>query len=276
MGEVRALRAYFRGQMSDWLYSLRTAVSLIVILLLCWLNGDTLRNYLENAGMRITALEALFYFFSSGFGNILLSSSLFLVMMAEIPYQRSVQNLLLLRTSKVRWMLAQIFFYMIIVMLTVFTMSLVALGASSGALIFSPEWSDRSVLSDLTGLERIVPEYAISMSPVKANFVAAGLLIAFWFTMCMVLFVCTMCGLPHLGPAIYIIILTMATTILWESLPDFLRSFPTNFATLGAIARNFPGEEIKVAGDALIAMLSFDLIAVFLCGVMVKRRDLSF
>ena len=82
---ARAMVALLRGQMIDWIHSPRTLIMGIIILLLTLLYANGYKVMLQSSDLFSYFGESFYVYLSSGFGNITLTSAMFLIMVSEIP-----------------------------------------------------------------------------------------------------------------------------------------------------------------------------------------------
>lgn len=264
-----------KGQMVTWLYSPRTWFSLIALFLIIYVTSSSFQFNLERSELYAYAGETAYYYLGGGFGNITLTSALFLIMMTEIPLQTSWQNDMLLRSNRRKWLGAQIVFclfvtaLMIVLMLT-FTMltSIPYLRAGSG-------WSDAERLSkEIETAVPLVTPFIRSISPAAAALCAAGILFFFWFTMTMVILFFSLCGKPSLGVLLYVFLLILHVTVLWEFVPRWLSWHPISFSTANAVLgklRNVSGLYYVLAGYVLT-----DALFIYAMYRKIKRMDIFF
>lgn len=75
---ARAMVALLRGQMIDWIHSPRTLIMGIIILLLTLLYANGYKVMLQSSDLFSYFGESFYVYLSSGFGNITLTSAMFL------------------------------------------------------------------------------------------------------------------------------------------------------------------------------------------------------
>ena len=135
----------------------------------------------------------------------------------------------------------------------------------------------RSSNLELNYIPDYVPDYIRVMTPFQANALAISVLFAFWFTMVLVILLFSLAGKPNVGLIIYVSILMVAVTLMWEYLPPWFKTIiPTNYATLSNIGVTFPNRELK---SVPIVLLSYAIADVMLIGgmvIIVRNMDLHF
>lgn len=278
MRKFRSAFALLQGQTSDWLRSPRTLISGLVILSLTYMNARSYTFVLESNELYSHWDECIFYYLSTGFGNISLVSVLFLVMMAEIPRRTPYQNSMLIRASRSQWFMSQVLFCLLITFLMIGTMLVLSMLMTLPDIAPGSGWSDLERLADPEanwGMQ-LTSEYIRVVSPLQASAWAAIILFAFWFTMALVILFCTLLGYPHLGLILYVSILVLHITVLWEELPHWMQYMPVHFATLSAIGSKFEGHEMKAIFIVSGFYLGLDIFMIWLISRKVKTMDLFF
>lgn len=140
-------------------------------------------------------------------------------------------------------------------------------------------WSDLERIASNPEKEwgmQLTSEYIRIISPFQASVLAAIILFAFWFTMILVILFCTLMGRPNLGLILYVSILVLHITVLWEELPSWMQYMPANFATLSAIGSRFVEHEMKSISIVIGAYLVLDILIVWLMNQKTKTMDLFF
>lgn len=273
----QASSALLRGQMSDWIHSPRTIIMTVIILLLTYLYANGYKGMLESSNLTSYAGEAFYVYLSSGFGNITLTSALFLIMVSEIPRRIAFQNDMLIRSSRGKWLRSQILFCFVVVVLMIVLMSIFSMALTTPSLSPGTGWSDLDRIAadpDVAFEMQLVPEYIRSIQPWQASLYALAILFAFWFVMVQVILVFSLAGKPNFGLILYVFLLVLHVTIMWERIPGF-RS-PANYATLSAVASLYPDEELK---KTPIVLAVYAIVSLGLTGLMhlqVRTMDMRF
>lgn len=279
MSKIRSVLMMLRGHMADWLHSPRTLISGLVVLALTYMNA---RNYvflLESNELYSHFGEAVFYYLSSGFGNISLVSALFLVMMSEVPRRTAHQNMMLIRTNRIRWLLSQVLFCLMVTILMMGLMLTLSMTMTWPHLVYGGGWSDLeriAVNPDAEWMVQLAPKYVRSITPFAAASIAAAILFAFWFTMVLVILFFTLAGHPNLGLILYVSLLVLNVTVLWEQLPSWAQNMPVTFATMSSIANKFTDRELSSIPTVLLSYLGADIILIFWMYLKTCRMDMFF
>lgn len=279
MNKISSTFAMLQGQISDWLHSPRTFISGMVILALTYMNARSYAFTLESNELYSYFGEGVFYFLSSGFGNVTLVSALFLVMMAEIPRRTLYQNAMLIRASRLRWLMSQVLFCLATTALMMVLMLVLSMLMTLPALAPGSGWSDLERLAanpEAEWMMQLTPEYIRVISPLQASVLAAVVLYNFWFTMTLVILFCTLLGHPNIGLMVYISVLVLQVTVLWEELPPWLRYMPVDFATLTAVGAKFMEHELETAPIVIAVYVGLDLLITGLMYFKTKTMDLFF
>ena len=275
--KLRPLYALLRGQMTDWLYSPRTIMMGLVILSLGFINAKSFQKAVIDYALTSHFGEAMYTYLSTGFGNLLMISVYFLVMVSEIPRRIPAQLTMLIRTNRMKWLKSQILFCFIIVILMIALLTLLSMVLTLPYVTPGSGWSMRSSNLELNYIPDYVPDYIRVMTPFQANALAISVLFAFWFTMVLVILLFSLAGKPNVGLIIYVSILMVAVTLMWEYLPPWFKTIiPTNYATLSNIGVTFPNRELK---SVPIVLLSYAIADVMLIGgmvIIVRNMDLHF
>ncbi|MEF9880499.1 MAG: hypothetical protein RR975_13875, partial [Clostridia bacterium] len=140
-------------------------------------------------------------------------------------------------------------------------------------------WSDLERLAanpEAEWMMQLTPEYIRVISPLQASVLAAVVLYSFWFTMTLVILFCTLLGHPNIGLMVYISVLVLQVTVLWEELPPWLRYMPVDFATLTAVGAKFMEHELETAPIVIAVYVGLDLLITGLMYFKTKTMDLFF
>ena len=274
---LRSMRALIRGQVSDWIHSPRTAIMILIIILLGYINGKDFERTLSIYSLTAHAGEALYVYLSRAFGNLLMISAYFLIMVSEIPRRIPAQLNMLMRTSRLKWLRAQILFCAFIPLLMIGMLSLLSMALTLPYLTPGHGWSMVSSDPGLMYVPEFVPDFIRVISPLRANLLAFAMLFAFWFTMVLVILLFSLAGKPNIGLIIYVSILMLAMTLIWESFPPWLRALiPTNYATLDNIGAVFPGQELSTVPVALLIYAAVDALLIGGMVIITKKMDMQF
>jgi hypothetical protein len=218
--------------------------------------------------------ESCYYFLSIGF-NISYTGILYLVMICELPIRTGYHNMSLMRSSRSKWVVSQILYcawmaLAMVLLLAVFS-ALFLLPLANG----ETGWSEtQAVLDGYVGEgETLVSGYIRAhFTPLTASLLACVPLFLFFFTMTLVVFLCTFLGAPTLGVLVYVFLL-MAQVVLYVEFFPWLR-LPTQYAALQIIL-GVRDEGFRIARMFLVYGIVDGLLiaALLLRG---KKADLLF
>ena len=266
-----------RGQMSDWLHSSRTWIMGLVLLTLTYLFVSGFKENLRMDRLYAYAGETLYKYLSLGFGNILLSSAMFLIMVSEVPRRIAFQNDMLIRASRAKWLRAQVLFCLAIVACMIALMTIFSMLLTLPVLSPGRGWSDLARIAadpDAMYEPQFVPAYIRAIPPWQASLLSVIILFAFWFTMVLVILMFSLAGKPNHGLMLYVFLLVLDITLMWELIPGV--HLPSHFATLGQISAHFPERELQVAATALCAYAGIDLAMIGVMHLQVRKMDMRF
>lgn len=208
------------------------------------------------------------------------SSMLLLPFCASVPYAISQvdQQYSLIRSSRCRWMAAQLLYCL---MMVVAMIALIALFIALMALPLVTHgngWSDaaRIASGEIEPYEALISEFILNnYTPFTATLLAMIPVFCFWLTMVFVILMFGVWGSPVFGVLMYAFLMVANVTILFEAFP-FQLILPIQYATLDNIISSYDGKEIqqflKVMG--VYAALIVSLVAVMM--ISVKRVELNF
>ena len=279
MRKVKSLCSMLHSQLIDWFYSPRTIISALILVALAYMNARSFMNMLVSNNLYAFAEETAYHYLTSGFGNITLTSALFLIMMAEIPRRISFQNVSLIRSNKSAWLASQVLFCLLASILMIAFMIMLCMIFSASSISSGAGWSDLERIAtdpDASWLPQFTEVYIRSISPLSALALAFLILLFFWFTMTLVILLMTLWGKPNIGLISYVSLLVLHVTITWEALPQWLRYMPVNFATLSSVGSTFFGHEIQSIPYVMLAYTAIDAILIIMMYVRVQHMDLFF
>ena len=93
----------------SWVHSPRTVLMLLFIIAICYLQMCGYKMTLNETGYTMHMGETLFYEFNFGC-NMPMTTALFLIMVSELPRKIAYQQYSLIRSSRWKWMVAQILY----------------------------------------------------------------------------------------------------------------------------------------------------------------------
>lgn len=279
MRKIKEMSAMLHSLLVDWFYSPRTIISVIILIALAYMNARSYSNMLENAQLYAYSGESIHYFISNGFGNITLASALFLIMMAEIPHRSAFQNVLLIRSSRRTWLSSQVLFCCFATILMIFILLTFSMLFSCSSISAGTGWSDLERIAadpDTEWMTQLTSEYIRQITPGQASLEAFLILFFFWFTMTLIILLCTLFGKPNAGMVAYVFLLVLHVTVMWEHLPAWMRYMPVNFATMQYIGATFPEYELQAIPYVLGGYMIIDMLLMVVMNIKVKRMELFF
>lgn len=224
----------------------------------------------------LTLPEKLFVKLYNSFYNM--GSLLFLVMVSEVPRRIPFQRLMLIRSSRRRWLLAQCLYCALMVLMTLLLLSLIySLVILPGSSLEASFTDDRFIAAGAYAQEEsFIPAYIRhSFTPWSACALAALPMFCFWYSMVLLILLCSMLGHPLLGPSVYGFILMSNTALLRECLPQWLR-LPTDFSSLGAIVQRCVEGELRHAALVLGVYAAVIALLMLALHIVASRTDFAF
>lgn len=250
--------------LASWLFSKRTVIMLAMIGLFCYSVCNNFGNGLALSGNSLHWAEMIFYVLNQGC-NVSMISILFLLTILEIPQRLSFQNFMLIRTTRLRWIAAQLGYCALIAMLMVLLVGFLAAIFTFPFATPGGGWTESALVAQniLEESETLVPQYIRSQTSEAAAIILAAIpLFLFWFTMAAVIFVFSLGGFPLAGIMFYVVSL-MANIVFLTEIFSFL-PLPIHFATLSSIAASNPQNELAELLKVGMVYLGIDLL---LCAV---------
>lgn len=258
----------------SWIRNSRTILMILFTLATSYL---TVRSY----GKGITALgysmsfsESMAWLFMTGFNGIAMASLAFLVMISEIPRRIPFQQYSIIRTTRMKWIGAQILYccLMVLTMLTViFLLSAVFL---IPYMTPGNGWSDtvriaQGVDEDLA----LVPSWVrLNFTPWQAFAVSILPIFLFWFVMVLTVLLFSLLGAPAIGISIYGVILFSSIIFYFESIQGF--EPPMTFSTLLKIGYQYEKELQSRFSSVLIGYAIIISALIFLILFIAKKMDM--
>lgn len=266
-----------RAQLSAWLHSPRTVLMLLFLLAITF---GMARSYAENLalfGLTAHMGEAIYHMLSLGF-SISITTSMFMVMISEVPRRIAFQNYLLMRVSRGRWLLSLILFCVVIVLVMIMLLTLLSVVLVTPYVTPGGGWSDIERIAqnpDAIYGPRLLPEYvAEQFTPLSASLTAGAVLFFYWFTLVLVVLLFALLGKPNMGLLLYLVLIKLATAVMGEYIPGFRA--PEFYATMSTIAPGHPGNEAQGIFTTLGGYLMVDLALIGVMFLAVQRTDLRF
>ena len=260
--------------MSSWLHTPRTVFALVFIVTLGLSEVDIAQTNFATQSMMLSWGETLYYYFSKGV-NLLMSSSLFLIMADEVPRRFAFQTYALMRTTRVKWLTAQILMCVLLVVIMLVLCSGTILLASIGRTAPGGQWSDLALIEQGFLMEEqdgVVSAFIRShFTPFQATICAMAPLALFWFSMLLIILLFGLYGQGVFGLTLCMISLfasTIIMTLLWPTLP-----LPVYYATLNNILAS---QDLNQLTNTLIGYGLIDGTLIALMFLRVKSAELKF
>ena len=186
--------------------------------------------------------------------------------------------MMLIRSNRRKWIISQCLYCAFMVLLTILLLSMTYM------LVVFPDSPLGNTFTDNEFIaagyyeqeESFIPAYIRSQfTPWSACLISAIPMFFFWYTIVLVILLCSMMGHPMLAPSLYGFILLAPTTLLTECLPSWL-VLPTDFNSLGAIVSKCVGGELSHLGAVLIGYLAVDIGLIIILYRIALHTDFSF
>lgn len=214
------------ANLDSWIHTPRTIIMLIFTLMLCYLEVKTQVKILDRAGIVMYWYEIPYVLMSSGI-NISMSSILFFVMVSEMPRKLPYQNYMLIRSNRRQWLTSQIVYSISIALLVILLLVICVMIFSTGQAGAGTGWSDTARIAEGSMMEfdAVVPRYVREhFAPAFAILYAALPVFLFWFSMAMVILLCTLLGSQFIG------LLVCAFALLGHFVGSYNFAYPINYA----------------------------------------------
>ena len=249
-----------QANLDSWIRSPRTMLMLIFVVSVCYLQVCGLQMTLEARGYEVNLIEALFYEFNFGC-NMPMTTTLFLVMISELPRQLTFHQYSLIRNSRLEWALAQVL-YCICMVIAMVLLILLCLSIMLTPMIDGiVGWSDPDRIANgiVFPEDALIDEYIRYFTPLVALIIAITPVFLFWLIMVLVVLLCGMYNRATFGVLSYAFITLSNVIIYYEFFPIDLR-MPIHFATLKNIVAGYAGKEI----EHLLFVVVIDMLIIFL------------
>lgn len=273
---ARSLLSIAGANLDSWVRSPRTLLMLLFVFAMCYVQIRGFGVTLDRVHFTMHFGETLFYELNIGC-NMPVTSILFLITISELPRRISFQNYSLIRSTRRRWLNAQILYCLFMVFIMIILMVLCV--SAFSVLITTPGegWSDTERIAN----KIILPEEALIESyirerftPLTANLIALLPIFLFWFTMVMVVLFCSLIGAPIVGVMLYAFLLTANVTILFEAIPGL--SLPMHFATLKNITAGYKNAEMLHLIQTLCGYFFINILLITAMHLRIRFVDLNF
>lgn len=256
------------ANLDSWLHSPRTVVMIIFYISFCYVVCTNHIRNIERLGYMVSWEETLYYIISNGC-NITMTSILFLISISEIPPRSGYQSFMLVRSNRIKWLLAQVI-YCLLAAVTAFVLTTMCVSVFSLThATIGLGWTDNIRIAECSMLEEeaLVPLFIRNnFSPPVACLIASIPTILFWFTMALVILMCSLFNMPSVGIGLYAIMLVANVVFMVEAIADI--PMPIYFSTLNNI---IAGPQDTAAQRLTEAMLGYAVIIPVLLFAMNRR-----
>ena len=266
------------SNLDAWVNSPRVLSMIVCMVVYCVMQGvvDQAGFWVAGIELQLTLPEKLFVKLYNSFYNM--GSLLFLVMVSEIPRRIPFQHMMLIRSTRRKWITSQCLYCALMVILTILLLCMTYM------LVVFPDSPLGNTFTDNEFIaagyyeqeDSFIPAYIRSQfTPWSACLISAVPMFFFWYTMVLVILLCSMMGHPMLAPSLYGLILLAPTTLLTECLPSWL-VLPTDFSSLGAIVAKCVGGELSHFAAVLTGYLAVDTGLIFILYRIALHTDFAF
>lgn len=263
------------ANLSEWISGSRMLMLGAILFLLCFTQTRASINVLIENKWSVSLGESWFLMLKNGF-HILLSTTLFLLMLSELPQRTAFQALTLIRSNKGVWLWGQILYGIIAILFTLLLMIVAGSISYLGNVETGFFWTDEMrIMNGMPINFAIVPEfYRTNFSPITATLLALAPITLFWFTTELLLLLFGLLQHPRFGIMLCIFSLTAVFLLDTQTLPQLQGLLPANFMTLNAIKPDVNGMDHY--WKILCTYMTIDTLLVVACFIVSKRIELSF
>ena len=279
---MRGIGAVCAASFDAWIHAPRVAVMGLCVVVYCLLQAEGNARSLQVNGIPVTLTLTEMLFIKLNHGFYEMASLLFLVMVSELPRRIAYQEDMLLRSSKIRWLLGQAAYCVLTVLSMMLCLSALYLLFSwmGGARGLGNAFSETALIEaeQYSQWESLIPLYIRqSTTPWGACLMAAGPMFFFWLSMVLLFLLLGLLGRQMLGPMIYGFLLFFNVAVLVEMFPGGIQT-PVSFSTLEAISSRAMGSdsELQLLREALLGYAAACAALMLALILTVKRADLSF
>jgi hypothetical protein len=266
----RPILSMAMANLESWVHSPRTILMMLFTIMLCYLEVNSTLAMYSREGFVLNWAETPYILFQNGI-NILMSSMLIFVMISEIPRMLPYQNYMLIRANRKRWLTSQIVYCLFMLLAITIIITICILLFSLGKTEFGSGWSDtaRIAQDENMAFMTVVPKHVREhYAPLTGVFYAAAPVFLFWFSMAMIILLCSLLGSQMIGLVICAFIL-LANFVGSYPLP-----YPINYATVSAMNPDEYGPELYRTAAAVYAGLDMTLILAMYWRI--SKTDLVF
>ncbi|MEF9878761.1 MAG: hypothetical protein RR505_10535 [Raoultibacter sp.] len=235
----REIGSMILSNFDAWLHNPRTLLMALFLTATSWriVRAFSIGIASQNFSMHFD--ESIAWFAMTGFGSMALISLTFLVTISELPPKIAFQQFMLIRSSRSKWILAQILYCLICVIVILLLLLLLMAIWVMPYTVAGSGWSDSIRIAN--GMEAelaYVPQWIRSnFLPWQALLLSIVPIFSFLFTMSLTVLFFSLLGLPAIGPSLYAFVLFSSIIFMFENIPGFQP--PMTFTTLMRIGYNY-------------------------------------
>ena len=258
------------ANLESWIHTPRTIIMLIMIVMLCFLEVKRMFATLDQMGVTLYWAEMPYKLLENGV-NVFVSSILFFVMVSELPRQLPYQNLMLIRSDRRQWLTAQIAYSTWMVLAVLLLLIVCTLIFSIGGAPLQSGWSDNARIAEGSMLETgaLIPAYIREhFSTITAIFYAVLPLLCFWFSMSMIILLCSLLGSQFIG------LIICAFALLGHFIGSYDFPYPIKFAIVQELNPDIFGpERYRITIGVYMALNALMILGMYL---RIKHTNLVF
>lgn len=200
-----------------WIRSPRVWFVLLIQCIMCYGGLYELGNSLHQFGWKITPVECFLFIASR---QRLLTGTLFLVFISEIPPQCGFHHFQWIRTTRSYWVYGCALYCYLMVLVMLLSLTVVSCLSFAGHLQWSTQWSDSlRVAKGIPESMSIIPAVIRSrFSPVGAYFAFVLLTGSYWLLMALIVMLAAFAKNAQLG---------LSVTMVIQLLPWIVNTFTT-------------------------------------------------
>lgn len=272
----KALLTIARANLESWLYSPRTIVALVFMILLCYMEVSSFNRRLAAGSLAFHYTEMLFFVFYNGC-NVLMMSTMLLIAVCEMPKRITFQYYALLRSTRREFLTAQIVYCLTVVLSALLIIAVFSSIFTLGHLAPGGGWSDdlRVLQGSMKQEETIVPLFfRTSLSPGLALCCAIAPMFCFWFTMLMILLFFSVVSMPLIGVLLYAFLLWGPSILFFEAIPGI--QLPTQFALLRNLALPYREEGMQYFFKVLAGYAALNAVLIAVMYWRIQSTELVF
>lgn len=166
--------------------------------------------------------ESIAWFLMTGFNSFNLTSVTFLIMVSELPRRIPFQQYTLIRSTRVRWIVAQMLYCLLLVVLMLVVLIALTALMLIPVVVQGKGWSDnvRIAAGEMPELSYVSAWIRQNLTPIQTSLLSIVPIFLFWLTMTWSILLCGLLGYGPQGVILYSVVL-MLDTILMVDTPDF-------------------------------------------------------